>query len=100
MHVFRCTSREGGYLYSRISRHFMALKVLENRISGNHNFLLTVGLRLLALSYQIVIAPIKLEKKKQSKATTARTADDALDAFFTADGNWLQVREIIYAYEL
>ena len=49
MHVFRCTSREGGYLNSRISRHFMTLEVLENRISGNHNFLSAVRLRLFAL---------------------------------------------------
>ena len=49
MHVFRCTSREGGYLYSRISRHFMALEVLENRISGNNNFLLTIRLLLMTL---------------------------------------------------
>ena len=49
MHVFRCASREGGYLNSRISRHFMALKMLENRIPGNHNCLLTIRSRLIAL---------------------------------------------------
>ena len=32
---------------------FMALEVLENRISGNHNFLLTVRLRLLVLSCRL-----------------------------------------------
>ena len=49
MHVFCCASREGGYLNSRISRHFMALEMLENRIPGNHNCLLTIRSRLIAL---------------------------------------------------
>ena len=53
MHVFGCTSWEGGYPNSGISRDFMALEVLENRISGNHNFLLTVRLRLLVLSCRL-----------------------------------------------
>ena len=53
MRVFGCTSWEGGYPNSGISRDFMALEVLENRISGNHKFLLTVRLRLLALSCRL-----------------------------------------------
>ena len=42
-------------LTSGISRDFMALEVLENRISGNHNFLFNVRLRLrlLALSCRL-----------------------------------------------
>ena len=54
MYVFRRASREGGYLNSRISRHFMALEVLENRIHGNHNFLLTIRSRLIALCCRLV----------------------------------------------
>ena len=41
--------KEDTLINSGISRDFMPLEVLENRISGNHNFLLTVRLRLLVV---------------------------------------------------
>ena len=40
----------------------------------------------------------------RSKSITALTAglrkDDAVGAFFTADGNWYKIREIMYVYDL